>query len=67
MVLGVLPGIFPSGYIHPAFGGPFNPYFGGFGHLNTPTAGAGFLWPAYTFPYDFQSPALYAVKARFVA
>ena len=59
--------IFPSGYIPTTMGGIFNPYFGGFGHYNHPLAGAGFLWPAYTFPFNFQSPAIYAIKARFVA
>ncbi|MFZ5825137.1 MAG: hypothetical protein ACOY94_12900 [Bacillota bacterium] len=59
--------IFPSTYLWPEFGGVFNPYFGGFGHFNHPFAGAGFLWPGFTFPYNLQSPALYALKAGFVA
>lgn len=59
--------IFPSTYLSPVFGGVFNPYFGGFGHLNLPFAGAGYLWPGYTFPFNLQSPALYALKAGFVA
>lgn len=59
--------IFPSGYLFPYYGGICNPYFGGFGHLNLPTAGAGFWWPGYTFPFNFQTPALYALKAGFVA
>ncbi len=59
--------IFPSGYLFPQFGGVFNPYFGGFGHYNHPFAGAGFFWPGFTFPLNLQSPALYAIKAGFVA
>lgn len=59
--------IFPSTYIWPAYGGVFNPYFGGFGHFNLPTAGAGYAWPGFTFPCNFQSPYLYAIKAGFVA
>lgn len=59
--------IFPSTYLWPEFGSVFNPYFGGFGHFNHPFAGAGFLWPGFTFPYNLQSPALYSLKAGFVA
>jgi len=59
--------IFPSAYSWPIFGGTGNPYFGGFGHLNLPIAGAGYTWPGYTYPFNFQSPLLYAIKARFVA
>jgi len=59
--------IFPSTYIWPEFGGVFNPYFGGFGHVNLPFAGAGYAWPGFTYPFIFQSPFLYAVKAGFVA
>lgn len=65
-VTAVLP-IFPSSYLYPQYGTIFNPYFGGFGHLNLPTAGAGFTWPAYTWPLNLQSPALYTVQAGFVA
>lgn len=61
------PPIFPSTYLPTAYGGVFNPYFGGYGHLNLPQAGAGMTWPGYTFPLNFQDPATYAVKARFVA
>lgn len=59
--------IFPSGYLFPYYGGFCNPYFGGFGHLNLPTAGAGFWWPGFTFPFNFQTPALYALQAGFIA
>jgi hypothetical protein len=59
--------MFPAAYVHPAFGGIFNPYFGGFGHLNKPVAGAGLFWPAFTFPFNLQSPALYAQRAGFLA
>jgi hypothetical protein len=59
--------IYPSAYIWPEYGGWFNPYFGGFGHFNHPFAGAGYTWPGFTFPFNFQSPALYSVKAGFVA
>jgi hypothetical protein len=61
------PVIFPSQFDIPYLGGPFNPYYGGFGHWNSPVAGAGFTWPGFTFPFNFQPPFLYAVKARFVA
>ncbi len=34
------------------FIGPFpNPYYGGFGHFNTAAAGAGYLYPGFTFPF----------------
>jgi hypothetical protein len=59
--------MFPSTYLYPQFGFGLNPYFGGFGHLNLPFAGAGFLWPGYTFPFNLQPPQLYAVQAGFVA
>ena len=59
--------IFPSGYLFPYYGGCFNPYFGGFGHLNLPTAGAGFWWPGFTYPFNFQTPAGYALQAGFIA
>jgi hypothetical protein len=59
--------IYPSAYLWTQYGGVFNPYFGGFGHLNTPTAGAGYAWPGFTYPFNFQSPYLYARKAGFVA
>lgn len=58
---------FPSGYLLPYAGGVLNPHFGGFGHFNHPFAGAGFLWPGYTYPFNFQTPHLYALKARFIA
>lgn len=58
---------FPSAYQYTQCGGLCNPYFGGFGHVNLPQAGAGYLFPAYTFPYNLQSPAFFAVKAGFVA
>lgn len=58
--------IFPSGYILPFYGGVCNPYYGGFGHLNLPTGGAGFLWPGYTFPFNLQTPQLYALQAGFI-
>lgn len=61
------PPFFPSAYNEPWLGGPFNPYYGGFGHWNHPFAGAGYLWPGFTYPFNFQSPFEYAVKARFVA
>lgn len=59
--------IYPSAYVATAYGGIYNPYFGGFGHVNLPTAGAGYLWPGFTYPFNFQSPVLYAFKAGFVA
>lgn len=59
--------MFPSAYLWPEYGGVFNPYFGGFGHLNLPQAGAGFWWPGYTYPANFQPPSLYSTKALFVA
>lgn len=60
--------IYPAGYLFPAFGGVFNPYFGGFGHFNHPlAAGAGFAWPGFTYPYNFQSPLRFAIKAGFIA
>ena len=59
--------IYPSAYIWPEFGGVLNPYFGGFGHFNLPQSGAGYTWPGFTYPFNFQSPYLYAIKARFVA
>ncbi len=58
--------VFPAAYIPSQYGGVFNPLWGGFGHVNLPTAGAGFFWPAYTFPCNFQSAQLYALKAGFV-
>lgn len=69
MLFGFLPPpcIFPSGYIPTAYGGPCNPNFGGFGHVNLPTGGTGYFWPGFTFPFNLQSPALYALKAGFVA
>lgn len=34
------------------FIGPFpNPYFGGFGHFRAPSSGAGYLYPAFTWPF----------------
>lgn len=59
--------IFPSTYLFPYAGGLFNPYFGGFGHVNLPFAGAGYLWPGFTYPFNLQPPWLYAIKAGFVA
>lgn len=59
--------IYPSAYIFPGFGGVLNPYFGGFGHYNHPLAGAGLTWPGFTYPFNYQTPALFAVKAGFVA
>ncbi|HWI61836.1 MAG TPA: hypothetical protein VNT75_08365 [Symbiobacteriaceae bacterium] len=59
--------IFPSGYVCNFCGGLFNPYYGGFGHFNLPAAGAGYAWPGFTYPFNFQSPYLYALKAGFVA
>jgi hypothetical protein len=61
------PCIFPSAYTTAAFGGLCNPYFGGFGHFNLPTAGTGYLWPGFTYPFNLQPPSLYALKAGFVA
>lgn len=58
--------IFPSTYWFTQYGGPCNPYFGGFGHLNLPLAGAGYTWPGYTYPFIFQNPALFAAQAGFV-
>lgn len=32
--------------------GPFrNPYYGGFGHFETPSSGFGYLYPAFTWPF----------------
>lgn len=58
--------IYPAFYTSTVFGGVFNPYWGGFGHFNLPYAGAGFFWPGYTFPFNLQTPELYARKAGFV-
>lgn len=58
--------IFPAAYLHPGFGGLFNPYFGGFGHYNHPLAGAGYGWPGFTYPFNFQSPLRFALKAGFL-
>lgn len=54
--------IFPFPYFWPWW----DPYFGGFGHFNLPVAGAGWTWPGFTFPFNFQTPQLYAIKAGFV-
>jgi hypothetical protein len=69
MLTGICPfgPTFPSGYNFVQGGGTCNPYFGGFGHVNLPQAGAGYAWPAYTWPFNFQSPVFFAVKAGFVA
>jgi hypothetical protein len=58
--------MFPSAYVNPAYGGAFNPYFGGFGHWNHPLGGIGYAWPGFTFPFNFQSPYLYAQQAGFL-
>lgn len=50
--------IFPSGYVCTFCGGLFNPYYGGFGHFNLPTGGAGYAWPGFTFPFNVQPLAL---------
>jgi hypothetical protein len=59
---------FPTGtYLNAVFAGPCSPYWGGFGHFALPTAnGAGFCFPAYTFPFDLQSPECFAQKAGFI-
>lgn len=59
--------MFPSIYWPTQYGGWCNPYFGGFGHLNLPQAGAGFFWPGFTFPFILQTPYNYALQAGFVA
>jgi len=59
--------IFPSTYFSPIKGGIFNPYFGGFGHYNHPFAGAGYLWPGFTYPYNLQTQAGFARAAGFIA
>jgi hypothetical protein len=59
---------FPIGtYLYSALAGPCSPYWGGFGHYAHPTAsGAGYLFPAYTFPCNFQGPATFAKQAGFI-
>ncbi len=56
--------IFPFFFIYPP---PWiDPYFGGFGHFNLPLSGAGFTWPGFTYPFNFQTPQLFALQAGFV-
>lgn len=57
--------IFPSGYVTPWRGGIFNPYYGGFGHVNLPVGGIGYTYPAFTFPYYFQTAEWFAIQAGF--
>ncbi|HLO04235.1 MAG TPA: hypothetical protein VK191_14075 [Symbiobacteriaceae bacterium] len=59
---------YPTGaYLNWALAGPCSPYWGGFGHFALPAAnGAGFFFPAYTFPFDLQSAEFFAKKAGFI-
>jgi hypothetical protein len=59
---------YPTGaYLNANLAGPCNPYWGGFGHFAVPAAnGAGFFYPAYTYPFLLQSPRLFAKQAGFI-
>lgn len=35
----------------PYINGIVNPYYGGFGHFRTPSSGAGFAYPGFTWPF----------------